>query len=145
MSTLAPVPSFKSALIAHLREQPLMLEVYAPERIVHRLRDVTGKPANWLVLVLAGGFEAHPDLPLMYPRLTAHCYGSNGYEALRGWRALKAVLEAPTRSGIGFVSNGCVFEDVRVGMPYETTEPGTDTWEKVVGTLNLTVKEIAHV
>ncbi len=143
MTILAPVPSFKSAFVAHLREQPLMAQVYAPDHIVHRLTDVSGTPANWLVLVLAGGFDANEHTPIMKPRLTVHFYGRNGYEALRGWRAFKATVEPPNRIGGGFTSMGCMFYDVRVGMPYETVEPGNVAWEKAVATVTLTVNEVA--
>lgn len=129
MSALLAVPDVKAAFVEWARSLPELAAWCPPGHIVHQLRSVTGQPANWLVVVAAGGFS-DPYLPVGQARFDLHFYGVSGFEAMRGWRIFKAAAEPRSGRQHGFSMLGCRVTDVMVGMPFEMVEQ--PNWEKRV-------------
>ena len=141
---LIVMPDFKSALIAHLRAQAALTEVVAAERIVGRVPDYDGaQSGNWLAIINVGGRDDfNTEIPIIHPHLEAHCMGTSGYESIRIWRYLKAVLEHPSYRMQGFVSQGLIVYDVRVGLPLEVPDLGIRTWDKRVAPVYMVANEV---
>jgi hypothetical protein len=141
---LIVTPDFKSALIAHLRTKTDLTNVVTADHIVGRVPDYDGvQTANWLAIINIGGRDDfHYSTPILHPHLEAHCMGTSGYESMRIWRYLKAVLEHPSYRMQGFVSQGLSVYDIRVGLPIEVPDLGIRTWDKRVAPIYMVANEV---
>lgn len=128
------MPDYIAAIVAYLRDQPVVTDLCPPQNIAPRmpvLLDDNGgtvPPKNFITVGGVPGFQ-HRDLPILMPRFYLRTFGSTGFNAMNLWRACHSALAPsdPSRHINGFERVGCrVYDIAIVNTPITMVEEG---WE----------------
>lgn len=137
------MPDYFAAIVNFLRDQPVVTDITTEivMRPIGSDANLEHPIRNMVTVTGVQGFPLYQGL-IMSPFFELRTWGSNGYEAMKLWRACHSVL-VPVSGSSDFRKNGChVYNISLVNTPIPLIDP--TGWESRSTIYRANVREIPY-